>query len=137
MNSIMSPRLAGLFSVPVAVWCGTLSCYVSFLSVISLTGILAVHNKKVAQSSMPRDIESAPLLGLVDTEQSAFTVTDVSTDSKWPVEKLPVSFWIVCMICILLYGTVVPFNNIASDFLMSKWYPGDTQMAGFVMRFIN
>ena len=47
---------------------------------------------------------------------------------------LPKTFWLICLICVLLYGTVVPFNNIASDFLMSKWYPGDTQTAGAVMR---
>lgn len=49
---------------------------------------------------------------------------------------LPVRFWFICIICILLYGTVVPFNNIASDFLMSKWYPGDTETAGAVMRYV-
>ncbi|KAI8927191.1 major facilitator superfamily domain-containing protein [Entophlyctis helioformis] len=45
----------------------------------------------------------------------------------------PASFWILCAVCILLYGTVIPFNNIASDFLMSKWYPDDTVTAGIVM----
>jgi hypothetical protein len=50
------------------------------------------------------------------------------------VMLFPFTFWLVCAICILLYGTVIPFNNIASDFLMSKWYPGDTEMAGLVMR---
>eukprot|EP00842_Homolaphlyctis_polyrhiza_P001139 jgi/Hompol1/2025/HPOL_005819-RA len=49
------------------------------------------------------------------------------------IALLPTSFWLICTICILLYGTVIPFNNIASDFLMSKWYPNDIQMAGFVM----
>ncbi|KAI9096985.1 major facilitator superfamily domain-containing protein [Phlyctochytrium arcticum] len=49
------------------------------------------------------------------------------------IALFPGEFWIVCVICVMLYGTVVPFNNIASDFLMSKWYPGDTQTAGTVM----
>lgn len=39
-------------------------------------------------------------------------------------------------ISILLYGTVIPFNNIASDFLQSKWYPNDIETAGSVMRYI-
>ncbi|KAJ3412975.1 hypothetical protein HDV05_008690 [Chytridiales sp. JEL 0842] len=47
--------------------------------------------------------------------------------------SFPFSFWLVCSICILLYGTVIPFNNIVSDFLMSKWYPNDTETAGLVM----
>ncbi|KAJ3125555.1 hypothetical protein HK098_000174 [Nowakowskiella sp. JEL0407] len=49
------------------------------------------------------------------------------------IRKFPFTFWLICLICVLLYGTVVPFNNIASDFLMSKWFPGDTETAGAVM----
>ncbi|KAJ8328300.1 hypothetical protein QVD99_000811 [Batrachochytrium dendrobatidis] len=49
------------------------------------------------------------------------------------LNQLPLSFWILCIICILLYGTVIPFNNIASDFFMSKWYPNDPEKAGIVM----
>ncbi|KAI9356236.1 major facilitator superfamily domain-containing protein [Zopfochytrium polystomum] len=49
------------------------------------------------------------------------------------IQLLPTMFWMICLVGILLYGTVIPFNNIASDFLMSKWYPGDTETAGLVM----
>lgn len=49
------------------------------------------------------------------------------------IRALPQMFWLVCVICMLLYGTIIPFNNTMSDFLMSKWYPNDLQMAGFVM----
>lgn len=52
---------------------------------------------------------------------------------KSVIRCFPFSFWLVCLLCVLLYGTVVPFNNIASDFLMSKWYPNDTETAGIVM----
>ncbi|KAL7750649.1 hypothetical protein RI367_003991 [Sorochytrium milnesiophthora] len=48
-------------------------------------------------------------------------------------KKLPVQFYLLCIICILLYGTVVPFNTIASEFLQSKWFPGDPRKAGVVM----
>ncbi|TPX57857.1 hypothetical protein PhCBS80983_g03535 [Powellomyces hirtus] len=54
-------------------------------------------------------------------------------DCLGQIAMFPWAFWLVCLICVLLYGTVVPFNNIASDFLMSKWYPGDTETAGTVM----
>ncbi|KAL2915235.1 hypothetical protein HK105_205100 [Polyrhizophydium stewartii] len=61
------------------------------------------------------------------------TLSSQLINSFTNLHLLPFSFWMLCLICILLYGTVVPFNNIASDFLMSKWYPGDTQTAGVVM----
>ncbi|RKP03757.1 hypothetical protein CXG81DRAFT_16726 [Caulochytrium protostelioides] len=49
------------------------------------------------------------------------------------VAYFPPAFWLVCVICILLYGTVIPFNSIAQDLLMSKWYPNDARTAGAVM----
>lgn len=76
------------------------------------------------------DAESAPLISNhltgepVETEQ----------ESGGPWSVLPASFWILCLICMLLYGTVIPFNTTASDFLISKWYHGDIEMAGLVMR---
>ncbi|KAF9332347.1 hypothetical protein BG006_004770 [Podila minutissima] len=45
----------------------------------------------------------------------------------------PLTFWLLCALTVLLYGTVVPFNNIASDFLQSKWYPGNPRKATAVM----
>jgi hypothetical protein len=34
------------------------------------------------------------------------------------------SFWIICGGCVVVYATVLPFNNIASGFLGHKFYPG-------------
>lgn len=78
----------------------------------------------ILEESQDSDSETVPLL-------KQASQSNVFTD----VMLLPVRFWFICIICILLYGTVVPFNNIASDFLMSKWYPGDTETAGTVMRY--
>ncbi|KAF9956976.1 hypothetical protein BGZ72_002299 [Mortierella alpina] len=54
--------------------------------------------------------------------------------SWWDDLKMfPLTFWLICALTVLLYGTVVPFNNIASDFLQSKWYPGNPRKATAVM----
>ena len=54
--------------------------------------------------------------------------------SWWNELKVfPLTFWLICALTVLLYGTVVPFNNIASDFLQSKWYPGNPRKAAAVM----
>ncbi|KAJ3300072.1 hypothetical protein HK104_004794 [Borealophlyctis nickersoniae] len=76
-------------------------------------------------------LAKSPFPEAVDRPQSGFCAACINVWSE--VSAFPYAFWLVCLICILLYGTVVPFNNIASDFLMSKWYPGDTQTAGTVM----
>ncbi|KAG0281303.1 hypothetical protein BGZ95_005202 [Linnemannia exigua] len=43
------------------------------------------------------------------------------------------TFWILSLICISLYGAVVPFIHISSDFLQKKWYMKDPTKAGAVM----
>ncbi|KAI9349212.1 major facilitator superfamily domain-containing protein [Obelidium mucronatum] len=45
----------------------------------------------------------------------------------------PIAFWILCLMYVVFYGTAWCFNNTASDFLQSKWYPNDTITAGLVM----
>ena len=135
MNTVLSPRIARRFSVPAAVWCGTLSCYCSFVAVILLVSLMSksrstepfyipVPETQQQESSESSNVVFERKIDIPDIPQSLFS----------SMRLLPAAFWILCAICILLYGTVVPFNTIASDFLMSKWYPGDTQMAGFVMR---
>ncbi|KAF9434681.1 hypothetical protein BGZ76_007629 [Entomortierella beljakovae] len=43
------------------------------------------------------------------------------------------TFWILCLCCISLYGAIVPFIHVSSDFLQKKWYPYDPRKAGVVM----
>ncbi|KAJ3088977.1 hypothetical protein HK102_007499 [Quaeritorhiza haematococci] len=42
-------------------------------------------------------------------------------------------FWLLCATTIAVYGSVVPFFHISTDFFQQKWYPGDTQMSGLAM----
>ncbi|KAG0304303.1 hypothetical protein BGZ98_005684 [Dissophora globulifera] len=46
---------------------------------------------------------------------------------------LEARFWILCLCCISLYGAVVPFIHISSDFLQKKWYPDNPTKAGAIM----
>ena len=50
-------------------------------------------------------------------------------------------FWAICVLCVLLYSCILPFNNIASAFLVEEWYskmpPAEARMqAGRVMSII-
>ena len=141
-NTIMSPRIAAFLSAPMAVWTGAFTCYFSLVCALILAHIMSKKESKLSKKdsqeniNTPSSMDSSrePLLS------SSSVMQDIQTAQSHPPSNtvsdftlLPTSFWILCLICILLYGTVVPFNNIAQDFLTSKWYPDDIQMAGLVM----
>ncbi|KAF9437129.1 hypothetical protein BGZ76_001910 [Entomortierella beljakovae] len=74
------------------------------------------------------------------TPPSLHIITDQSQNQdswyhQWwdDIKYFPSTFWLICTLTILLYGTVVPFNNIASDFLQSKWYHNNPRKAAAVM----
>ncbi|KAI8812456.1 major facilitator superfamily domain-containing protein [Cladochytrium replicatum] len=57
-----------------------------------------------------------------------------SVEMQWrAVFSFPLAFWILNVIVIALYATIVPFNTIHGAFLQSKWYPNDPKTAGQVM----
>ncbi|KAI1318111.1 hypothetical protein EDD11_007163 [Mortierella claussenii] len=90
-------------------------------------------------------IRFTPGLVKEGTHPSLHILTDQSTkelqqheESWWnqwrnDLQHFPLTFWLICTLTVLLYGTVVPFNNVASDFLQSKWYPGNPRKAAAVM----
>lgn len=41
----------------------------------------------------------------------------------YAVLKFKKCFWLLCFGCVVVYATVMPFNNIASSFLSHKYYP--------------
>lgn len=44
--------------------------------------------------------------------------------SLWDVKEFGASFWMLSVGCVVVYATVLPFNNVASGFLSHKYYPG-------------
>lgn len=43
------------------------------------------------------------------------------------------AFCYVCIIAFCFYGSLVPFNNVASDFLQLRYYPDDAVTSSYVM----
>ncbi|KAJ3328786.1 hypothetical protein HDU76_009283 [Blyttiomyces sp. JEL0837] len=170
VNAICSPRIERRWGSPVAVWAGTLACYLSFGCAVILAMVISGSPKpkdEIVEAPLPEPTPSAvessfsvyKRRSLPDLERHGSNLIDVSEttpllnngnneSARSPphpakssifqdLKLFPYSFWLVCLICILLYGTVIPFNNIASDFLMSKWFPNDTETAGVVMRLVS
>ncbi|KAJ3089839.1 hypothetical protein HK102_005377, partial [Quaeritorhiza haematococci] len=160
INAILSPRIEHALNVPAAVWMGGVTCYLSFVSAMILCIIMATHSppddsvvdvggdlqgistdasqgrshrqqhRKENSNTREPDV-TTPLLGKGVT-------CDDPEEMDVPEPLSPVSHAgsvasLSSASTATAAGGFVPFNNIASDFLMSKWFPGDTEKAGIVM----
>ncbi|RKO95580.1 hypothetical protein CAUPRSCDRAFT_12723, partial [Caulochytrium protostelioides] len=83
--------------------------------------------------------ESRPLLPSSRASETMSEGTSASYDEPdetihfGQLTSFPLTFWMLCAACIMLYGAAVPFFHICTDFFQEKYYPGDPQQAGFVM----
>ncbi|KAI8358170.1 major facilitator superfamily domain-containing protein [Mortierella sp. GBAus27b] len=152
MNTIVTPWAEERWGVPTAVWIGTLSCVFSFIATVLLVWIIThPPTPAKAEVSDDRNLHDESLHSSVATTPVVPTF-QIATDQKQPSQEpfrsklrrwtrkwledlkyFPTSFWLLCALTVLIYGTVVPFNSIASDFLQSKWYHGSPRKAAAVM----
>ncbi|KAG0007001.1 hypothetical protein BGZ80_005064 [Entomortierella chlamydospora] len=102
-----------------------------------LPGIL---RRKASFAESINSVRFTPGLPKSGTRPSLHITTDRSQEretlwSQWwsDLKFFPSTFWLICTLTVLLYGTVVPFNNVASDFLQSKWYHDNPRKAAAVM----
>ncbi|KAJ3359243.1 hypothetical protein GGF32_009536 [Allomyces javanicus] len=87
-----------------------------------------------AKSSIVEDEERVALLREPTAGTATYVEAEASDVISWrTVLQLRTSFWILCAVTVLLYGAFMPFVHISSDFIQSKWYPGDLQTAGALM----
>lgn len=147
----LSPLIAGASSAPYAAWFGFVLCILSFVCGL----VLIQMDKPLSRIRAGVEVNE----NHADFDQSGFLISDKSEevdmhasepvtddeeegdDEEYESEGIdcaqlasfPSSFWLICLTTIALYGSVVPFVHISSDFLQSKWFPGDAQTAGALM----
>ncbi|KAJ3016088.1 UNVERIFIED_CONTAM: hypothetical protein HDU68_012436 [Siphonaria sp. JEL0065] len=85
-----------------------------------------LHNRQSSEALSLIPTESTPLLFVPPEPPHTYGFCNAFS-------AFPFSFWILCLMYVVFYGTAWCFNNTASDFLQSKWYPNDTVTAGLVM----
>ncbi|ORY37783.1 MFS general substrate transporter [Rhizoclosmatium globosum] len=148
LNSICSPRIERALGVQTAIWTATILCLLSFICSIVLVWITAKRETGYVRiGGTDNDSVERPLIRsrspsvLLLSRSSSISIRSGTSESMisdtqtilTTVNSLRKEFWMICLLCILLYGTIIPFNNTASDFLMEKWYHNDTVTAGNVM----
>jgi MFS family permease len=100
LNDVLSPLAAGQWGVVGACWLGVALCALSFLA--NIWSI--VEDKRISDRS-----------GLPE----AVSDEDISVQE---IIKLPRMFWGCALLCLILYCTILPFNNIASAFFVETWF---------------
>jgi MFS family permease len=84
-----------------------------------------------SQSSGRRHIQGA----ILESHQPTVAAGTNDNDgvSLLDISRLGSSFWLLCICCMVVYGCINPFNNVASGILMEKVYfqapPSDCQLA--------
>ncbi|KAI8907916.1 major facilitator superfamily domain-containing protein [Gorgonomyces haynaldii] len=114
LNDNLSPYLARVYSVPQSVWFGLVVCSISFVA-----GLLLIQ---VTRSTKKPEIviEKSP----DDTQET------VDERFHWTqIFEFPMQFWILFGIVISLYGSIVPFFHVCTDFFQSKFQMNEEEAA--------
>ncbi|EQC31215.1 hypothetical protein SDRG_11138 [Saprolegnia diclina VS20] len=104
-NNELSPVIASEYNVSSALWMGVVMCGVSLIAALILIPI-----DKRADAAIARTKSfgaSAPV-----AKDQGFSCRDIR--SFRPI------FWLLAIACMVVYGCVIPFNNVASSLLMER-----------------
>ncbi|KAL3899571.1 MAG: hypothetical protein SGCHY_001954 [Lobulomycetales sp.] len=146
INDFVTPLLGVKLGVPWAIWIGTLSCILSLLcssglAFIDLTQtpdqeldsgeyIQMTSDDEIVTEDQDMGLDASTLTEAQPCEQ---LIPKQPRKNLWDCLVFPSAFWILQVILILMYATVVPFNTIHSAFLQTKWYKGLPVRAAQVM----
>mmetsp|Transcript_26228 Transcript_26228/g.38868 ORF Transcript_26228/g.38868 Transcript_26228/m.38868 type:complete len:571 (+) Transcript_26228:73-1785(+) len=117
-NNLLSPVLADSAGVPFALWFGTILCASSVFCAMVVIPIdkgleekIAANKLAVEDSNLEVDLKRPR-----DEEDE-----DIEEEVKFKdVLSFPKPFWILVISCLVVYGCVLPFNNIASSLLLER-----------------
>lgn len=119
-NNMLSPQLADSGGVPFAFWFGAILCGVSLGSALIVVPVDAGMDATIERNAAR--VEKDP------AEKSSLLVERVKEDEEEEEEpvrmaealRFPLPFWILVVSCVVVYGCVLPFNNIASSLLLER-----------------
>lgn len=132
-NNFASPRLASGQSIQFASWFGTILCGISVLNTVVISSIdkaydatgksdaarpLIDDDEEASKTAIARKTDDADddldALAALDGEEPTVAFSDIFTFSQ--------AFWLLSVSCVVVYGCVLPFNNIASKLLLERDY---------------
>lgn len=125
INNLVSPALANSAGIQFALWFGVILCGSSVAAVLLISGV-----DKHVENGIEGGLGKHALLSTEDPDEDR--PRSSKDEVSKPTEEKEVSlrdlwtfrhvFWILAIICVVVYGCVLPFNNIASALLLERDY---------------
>ena len=56
--------------------------------------------------------------------------------ARLKTKSFPAKYWVLCGVCFTLYGSIIPFQAIAAEYLEHTFFRGDFVRAAASMRFL-
>ena len=132
LNNLVSPGVADALSTPWALWMGVILNSVSLVTTF-LIWYIDEQSKWPCPSTleaMTTDDMAEPLLS---GEAELVHESTEETAPASPLTKFGSMFWLLSLSCLVVYGCVLPFNNVASGILLERNYfrdpPADCVLA--------
>lgn len=150
LSNVISPLLVIEFGIVFALWFGTILCGFSALCVGLVIAMDSTMDKRITtlkSTSNTSEYVSTPLqeeeeIKAADTPASVHVIMQSKYDSlesgdenerhskdevarqvSWrDVLLLPHIFWVLVLSCIVMYGSVVSFNNVSASLLLERDY---------------
>lgn len=121
-NDNLSLYLEKQHGVPFSLWIGFVFVCTSFIFGCIMLAIDRWANKKDKEGASEA-LLGADAMGRSDAEKEL----SESQRIDWrQILEFRLSFWLLCLSCVTIYGTILPWNNIGSDFLKHQYDLEDT-----------
>eukprot|EP00565_Helicotheca_tamesis_P002112 CAMPEP_0185732246 /NCGR_PEP_ID=MMETSP1171-20130828/15500_1 /TAXON_ID=374046 /ORGANISM="Helicotheca tamensis, Strain CCMP826" /LENGTH=527 /DNA_ID=CAMNT_0028401689 /DNA_START=219 /DNA_END=1802 /DNA_ORIENTATION=+ len=133
-NNMISPAIANSGSTPLALWIGVIVNTITVFLAFIIAGVDKKATAKCSEDNQTTALLTEALLeeeeehqvdGPLHIEATGSSDED-SEESNAPhlsdVKKFGSMFWLLSLSCLVVYGCVLPFNNIASGVLLERNY---------------
>lgn len=114
INDNLSPIIASKYGIEYAFWFGFT---LLLLSVLCSVTIFLIDYKSVNYLRTLDHKQARPLLERTETQ-----VKDAEGIKFSDIKHFSKGFWLITFSCVIVYGCILPFNNIAQSFLIEKVY---------------
>lgn len=114
INNVVSPALASRVGIIFAMWFGAMLCGVGVLCVL-----ITIPLDRSVDATVAANKQTLALATAKEDDEEAEAEYVPSFRDVWRLQHV---FWVLVVSCVVVYGCVLPFNNISSSLLLERDY---------------